>query len=252
MLWASPHVVALLRPPPLRHFSITSPSPLHPLSLRGYFGARTALLGCVAFLGGDLAAPPPPLPTRAWERGNRGTPASRASASCVLFPHPPPPPFHLPVPSYPSLMLLALRDPRAFRGRGQSMQLEDGLSMAYVCAVAPSCSTSHSVSNLPFSQALLLSQSLNLSPASRCVPAFRSLRPCTGATPYIYIYIYIKGLSFISNRQRRKEGTFCASELAGIEPTPPAPKGSGYVRVLHDDTSIDSDIMPVVQTYMIS
>jgi hypothetical protein len=28
-----------------------------------------------------------------------------------------------------------------------------------------------------------------------------------------------KGLSFISNRQRRKEGTFCASELAGIEPT---------------------------------
>jgi hypothetical protein len=33
-----------------------------------------------------------------------------------------------------------------------------------------------------------------------------------------------KGLSFISNRQRRKEGTFCASELAGIEPTPPAPE----------------------------
>jgi hypothetical protein len=30
-----------------------------------------------------------------------------------------------------------------------------------------------------------------------------------------------KGQSFISNRQRRKEGTFCASELAGIEPTPP-------------------------------
>ncbi len=33
----------------------------------------------------------------------------------------------------------------------------------------------------------------------------------------------LKELSFISNRQRRKEGTFCASELAGIEPTPPAP-----------------------------
>jgi hypothetical protein len=33
-----------------------------------------------------------------------------------------------------------------------------------------------------------------------------------------------KGLSFISNRQRRKEGTFCASGLAGIEPTPPAPE----------------------------
>ncbi len=24
---------------------------------------------------------------------------------------------------------------------------------------------------------------------------------------------------------------FCASELAGIEPTPPAPKGAGYVRL---------------------
>jgi hypothetical protein len=42
-----------------------------------------------------------------------------------------------------------------------------------------------------------------------------------------------KGLCFISNRQRRKEGTFCASEVAGIEPTPPAPKGSGYVRFDH-------------------
>jgi hypothetical protein len=36
-----------------------------------------------------------------------------------------------------------------------------------------------------------------------------------------------KGLSFISNRQRRKEGTFCASELAGIEPTPSAPEEQG-------------------------
>jgi hypothetical protein len=39
--------------------------------------------------------------------------------------------------------------------------------------------------------------------------------------------LYRKGLSFISNRQRRKEGTFCASELAGIEPTPPAPVEQG-------------------------
>jgi hypothetical protein len=38
-----------------------------------------------------------------------------------------------------------------------------------------------------------------------------------------------KGLSFISNRQRRKEGTFCASELAGIEPTPPAPEEQGII-----------------------
>jgi hypothetical protein len=45
-----------------------------------------------------------------------------------------------------------------------------------------------------------------------------------------------KGLSFISNRQRLKEGTFCASELAGIEPTPPAPKGAGYVRLDHSAT----------------
>ncbi len=45
-----------------------------------------------------------------------------------------------------------------------------------------------------------------------------------------------KGLSFISNRQRRNEGTFCASELAGIEPTQPAPKGAGYVRLDHSAT----------------
>ncbi len=36
-----------------------------------------------------------------------------------------------------------------------------------------------------------------------------------------------KGLSFISNRQRRKECTFCASELAGIEPTLLAPDKQG-------------------------
>ena len=36
-----------------------------------------------------------------------------------------------------------------------------------------------------------------------------------------------QGLPFISNRQRQKEGTFCASELAGIEPTPPAREEQG-------------------------
>jgi hypothetical protein len=34
-------------------------------------------------------------------------------------------------------------------------------------------------------------------------------------------------LIFISHRQRRKEGTFCASETAGIENTPTAPKEQG-------------------------
>jgi hypothetical protein len=36
------------------------------------------------------------------------------------------------------------------------------------------------------------------------------------------------------------EGTFCASEWAGIEPTPPAPKGAGYVRLDHSAT-VDID-----------
>ncbi len=47
----------------------------------------------------------------------------------------------------------------------------------------------------------------------------------------MYLFIHVKGLSFISNRQRRKEGTFCASELAGIEPTPARPNGAGYARL---------------------
>jgi hypothetical protein len=34
-------------------------------------------------------------------------------------------------------------------------------------------------------------------------------------------------LSLISNRQRRKEGAFCASELAGIKPTLPDPEEQG-------------------------
>ena len=36
-----------------------------------------------------------------------------------------------------------------------------------------------------------------------------------------------KGLSFISNRQRLKEGTFSASELAGSNPSRPAPEEQG-------------------------
>jgi hypothetical protein len=43
----------------------------------------------------------------------------------------------------------------------------------------------------------------------------------------ILVVMNEKGLSFISYRQWRKEGTFCASELAGIEPTPPAPENKG-------------------------
>jgi hypothetical protein len=35
------------------------------------------------------------------------------------------------------------------------------------------------------------------------------------------------GLSFISDRQRRKKEKFRAPELAGIEPTPPAPEEQG-------------------------
>jgi hypothetical protein len=57
-----------------------------------------------------------------------------------------------------------------------------------------------------------------------------------GKESTIYVPPTKRGLSFISNRQRRKEGTFCASELAGIEPTPPAPKGAGYVRLDHSAT----------------
>ncbi len=36
-----------------------------------------------------------------------------------------------------------------------------------------------------------------------------------------------QGPSFISNRQRRKEGTFCALGLAGIEPTPARSRRAG-------------------------
>jgi hypothetical protein len=40
-----------------------------------------------------------------------------------------------------------------------------------------------------------------------------------------------KGLSFLSNRQQRKEGIFCASDLAGIEPTPARSRRAGYARL---------------------
>ncbi len=40
--------------------------------------------------------------------------------------------------------------------------------------------------------------------------------------PESLLLLQKKGLSFISNRQRRKEGAFGALKLAGIEPTPPA------------------------------
>ncbi len=46
----------------------------------------------------------------------------------------------------------------------------------------------------------------------------------------------MKGTKLHFNRQRRKEGKFCASELAGIEHTPPAPNGAGYVRLDHSAT----------------
>ncbi len=53
-----------------------------------------------------------------------------------------------------------------------------------------------------------------------------------------------KGLSFISNRQRRKERTFCASGLAGIEPTPPAPEEQGMrVGECYIVYDIDPDIL---------
>ena len=48
-----------------------------------------------------------------------------------------------------------------------------------------------------------------------------------------------KGLSFISNRQRRKEGTFCVLELQGIEPMPSAPERAEYVRLDHSATVED-------------
>jgi hypothetical protein len=47
-------------------------------------------------------------------------------------------------------------------------------------------------------------------------------------------FCYIKKeLSFISNRQRRKEGTFCASDLVGVSgyrTHTARPKGAGYAR----------------------
>jgi hypothetical protein len=49
-----------------------------------------------------------------------------------------------------------------------------------------------------------------------------------GSPSYIQMQ---KGLSFISSRQRRKEGTFRASGLAGIEPTPARSVRAGYANI---------------------
>ncbi len=58
---------------------------------------------------------------------------------------------------------------------------------------------------------------------------------------------YKKGLSFISNRQRRKEGTFRASGLAGIEPTPARSVRAGYAR-LNLYTKYNTDIETIAST----
>jgi len=71
--------------------------------------------------------------------------------------------------------------------------------------------------------------------------ALLPVSPPSQGLPLLFLHCIKKGLSFISNRQRRKEGTFCASGLAGIEPTPPAPKGAGYVRHDHSATVCITD-----------
>jgi hypothetical protein len=68
--------------------------------------------------------------------------------------------------------------------------------------------------------------------------AFIACRLCHGKPSDQNLYtMQNKGTKLHFNRQRRKEGTFCASELAGIEPTPPAPKGAGYVLLDHSATA---------------
>jgi hypothetical protein len=49
-----------------------------------------------------------------------------------------------------------------------------------------------------------------------------------------------KGLSYISYRQRRKEGTFRASGLAGIESTPARSVRAGYARLNLSATAAQS------------
>jgi hypothetical protein len=60
--------------------------------------------------------------------------------------------------------------------------------------------------------------------------------PLYGVAGYIYGCMYKKVTKlFISSRHGWKEGTCCALELAGIEPTPPAEwtrsRGAGYARL---------------------
>ncbi len=55
---------------------------------------------------------------------------------------------------------------------------------------------------------------------------YRTLDSCIDS-PVIGQYDSYGIVAKLRRRQRRKEGTFCASDLAGIEPTPPAPKEQG-------------------------
>jgi hypothetical protein len=48
------------------------------------------------------------------------------------------------------------------------------------------------------------------------------------------ISMFSKGLSFITNRQRRNEGTFCASELRGSNPRRPPPREQGMSACFQD------------------
>jgi hypothetical protein len=57
----------------------------------------------------------------------------------------------------------------------------------------------------------------------------------------------IMGLSFISNRQRRKEGTFSELELAGIEPTSARSGRAGYAH--HDKNQGENRKLAPHRTY---
>ncbi len=70
--------------------------------------------------------------------------------------------------------------------------------------------------SLFISLSLQLSASVVQRPKILHYPVFCVIHACS-----------LLGLSFVSNRQLRKEGTFCAAELAGIKPTPPAQEEQG-------------------------
>jgi hypothetical protein len=48
----------------------------------------------------------------------------------------------------------------------------------------------------------------------------------------------VQGLSFVWNRQRRKEGTYCASESAEIKYTSPAPQEQGMPALINSATGV--------------